>query len=409
MTQKMNLTSDQPIVHIKAYGGIIMEGHDQNEIVCEIEAPQLATMVEENGHVYITVNSSCSVTLPMLSSIIIERGMGSIEIRNIKNKIEIEKALGNLLLKEIKEAAVEKVGGNFAVRKATGSVTVEKVGGNLVLEDVGSFTCEKIGGSCFSRNIQGDLTLEKAGGSVKAQNIGGVIRISRLGGSFIAKDVTVGEDIRAGGDILIKNFEIGKKDLSFKAGGCIHLEFGDDFGGCAFSMHSGVHQIRIALGNDDLSIGEESYDYQMGNTDRIVEMAAGGDISLTGISDPGEDVVGDLSDFFDFEKSPFSEMIRDRIDYATRKAEAKVRAAQIRLDQMQDRLEKKRFPKIHTDFEAIMGKLSPERPEPPMPPVSRPAGRKGASDEERLMILKMLQDKKITVDDAEKLFIALEK
>jgi len=409
MTQKINLTSNQPVVHIKAYGGIIMEGHDQNEVICEIDAPQLATMVEENGHVYITVNSSCSIALPILSSIIIERGMGSIEIRNIQNKIEIEKALGNLLLKEIKEAAVEKVGGNFSVRQAAGAVTVEKVGGNLVLEDVGSFTCEKIGGSCFSKNIQGDLSLEKAGGTIKAQNIGGVMSISRMGGSFIAKDVTVGEDIRAGGAISIKNFKMGIKDLSFKAGGSINLEIGDDFEGSAFSMHSGVHQIRVAVGDDDLTIGEEYYDYQMGNTDRKVEMAGGGEISLTGISDPEEDVVGDLSEFFVFEESPFSEMIRDRVEYATRKAEVKVRAAQIRLDEMQDRLGKFRFPKISVDFEANMDHPSSERPEPPMPPVSRPAGRKGASNEERLMILKMLQDKQITVDEAEKLFNALEK
>jgi len=47
-------------------------------------------------------------------------------------------------------------------------------------------------------------------------------------------------------------------------------------------------------------------------------------------------------------------------------------------------------------------------PVPPVPPVTRPAGKKGASDEERLMILKMLQDKKITVDEAESLFKALE-
>jgi len=409
MTQKINLTSDHPIIHIKSYGGIIVEGLDRNEVSCEIEAPQLATMVEEDGHVYITVNSSCSVTLPKSSSINIERGMGSIEIRNIHNKIVIEKALGNLVLKEIKEAAVEKVGGNFAVRQAAGTVTVEKVGGNLVLEDVGAFWGEKIGGSCFCRNIQGDLSLEKAGGSIKAQNIGGVMRFSRLGGTLIAKDVTVGEDLRAGGAICLKNFKIDKEDLSLKAGGSVNLEVGEDFGGAAFSMRSGVHQIKIAVGDDSLSIGEESYDYQMGTSDRTVEISSGGEISITGITDPGEDVVGDLTEFFDFEESPFSELIRDRTDYATRKAEAKVRAAQIRLDQIQDRLEKYRVPKIRVDIEGLGNIPSPVWPEPPMPPASRQAGRKGASNEERLMILKMLQDKKITVDEAEKLFNAFEK
>ena len=418
MTQKINLTSDHPIIHIKSYGGIIVEGHDLQEVACEIDAPQLATMVEEDGHVYITVNSSCSVNLPISSSIIIERGMGSIEIRNIQNKIEIEKALGNLLLKEISGATVEKVGGNMAVRNATGSVTVEKVGGNLVLDDVGSFEGEKIGGTGLFKNIHGDLSLEKAGGSVKAQNIGGMMRFSRLGGTFVAKEVTLGEDLRAGGAIVLKNFKIEMKDLSLRAGGSVNLELGEDFTGAAFSMRSGVHQIRVALGDDDLSIGAESYEYKMGNTDRTVEISSGSSISLTGILDPEEDVVGDLSESFDFEESPFSEMIRERVEYATRKAEAKVRTAQIRLDQMQDRLEKHREPKLRMEIDDFAMPEMPEMPampampdwpEPPMPPVSRPAGKKGASNEERLMILKMLQDKKITVDEAEKLFNAFEK
>ena len=75
---------------------------------------------------------------------------------------------------------------------------------------------------------------------------------------------------------------------------------------------------------------------------------------------------------------------------------------------MTDHLEKIRIPKIDVDLENDLFRSS-EWPEPPMPPVSRPAGKKGASNEERLMILKMLEENKITVDEAEKLFGALEK
>jgi hypothetical protein len=50
----------------------------------------------------------------------------------------------------------------------------------------------------------------------------------------------------------------------------------------------------------------------------------------------------------------------------------------------------------------------PPVPQQPVPPDTRPAGKKGATDEERLMILKMLQDGKITVDEAETLFKAME-
>ncbi len=47
--------------------------------------------------------------------------------------------------------------------------------------------------------------------------------------------------------------------------------------------------------------------------------------------------------------------------------------------------------------------VSPERPAGPMPPADQPI-----SDEERLTILRMLQEKKISLEDAEKLLSALE-
>jgi len=101
-------------------------------------------------------------------------------------------------------------------------------------------------------------------------------------------------------------------------------------------------------------------------------------------------------------------MIRERIESATRLAEAKAKSTEIRLDQILDQVEKRRGFKIRTDVEGGEAGKQPDAPAEPVRPVRQPAGKKGASDEERLMILKMLQDKKITVDEAETLFKALE-
>jgi hypothetical protein len=89
-------------------------------------------------------------------------------------------------------------------------------------------------------------------------------------------------------------------------------------------------------------------------------------------------------------------------------AEAKVRATEIRLGKLHEKLENEFGFKLDID----LGKDVPDVPTPPSVhapiPVSRPAGKKGATDEERLMILKMLQDKQISVEEAENLFKVLE-
>jgi hypothetical protein len=119
-----------------------------------------------------------------------------------------------------------------------------------------------------------------------------------------------------------------------------------------------------------------------------------------------EEILGDLSDQFEFEESAFDEMIRSRVDSATKMAEAKVKSAEIRLEQIREKLEKQRGIDIDFGFGESEKRVRP--PGTPIPPVKRAAGKKGATDEERLMILQMLQDKKISVEEAEMLFRALE-
>ncbi len=177
MAQTLSLSREDPLVHLKAYGGIKILGVDGKEITCDINSPDLVTMVEEDGHVYVTVSASCSMTVPVNASFEIEKGMGSIKITGVRNKIKIEKALGNLVLNEVGEVQVEKIGGNFSLHQAAGSVRVEKVGGNLVLSDLDSFKGEKIGGNCKAKDVRGDFVLEKMGGGFKGQNIAGTLNV----------------------------------------------------------------------------------------------------------------------------------------------------------------------------------------------------------------------------------------
>ena len=128
--------------------------------------------------------------------------------------------------------------------------------------------------------------------------------------------------------------------------------------------------------------------------------------------DPDKEIIGDISHQFAFEETAFSELIQERAESATRRADAKIRIAEKRLEQIRDKVEKSR--RVNLDLK-VNGKTfaftaSPNtKPSvPPVPLITRPAGKKGASDEERLMILQMLQDKKITVEEAETLFRALE-
>lgn len=408
MSHILQISQSNPVIHLKAYGGLKVEGVQQTQVQCEIDAPQLATLMEDNGHVYLTANSSCSVTVPVDSSIQIEKGMGSVSIKNIHGEITIEKVLGNLVLIQVDSAHVERTGGNCAVRDASGEIVLEKVGGNLVVDQVGSLRCEKVGGVCLTKNVAGNISVEKVGGNFKAEEISGLTYVGKVGADFRAMDLTLDEDVVAGGDIRIAHLNLSK-DVDFRAGANVILSLDEALSGAKMALDSGSHHIRIVNQDDDIEINAREYDYAFGDEAYRVDISAGGRILIGKEVDSLEEgiQVGDLGSYFSYEENALNEMVQERVEAATRRAEAKIKAAEIRLEQIRGNVEKNRKIKIDIDLDNLKA-IKKAVPVPPVPSVTRKAGKKGASDEERLMILKMLQDKMITVDEAEALFKALE-
>jgi len=407
MSHVLKVSREDPVIHLKAYGGVQITGVDQQEVTCEIDAPQLATLVEENGHVYVTVNAACDLAVPVKASIEIERGMGSVLINGVLNPINVEKVLGNLVLVEVGQVTVEKVGGSLSARKTTGLIKADKVACNLIMDDVEAVSVNKVGGNCVLRDIHGDGRVDKAGGSCKAQRVAGLAILSKFGGSFKAQDITLAQDVKVGGSIELNGCQFSD-DLSLHAGGNISIELSEAEPDLTFNIISGGHKIKIKTQEEDVLHRQSQVEHTLGSGRLAISIRAGGSVSVGDTPETTEDFIGDLSGRFKFEESAFSTIIQERIESATRRAEAKVKAAEIRLGQIQDQVEKFRGENIDLGEEGEAGRAGAHYPKQPMPPVTRPAGKKGATDEERLMILKMLEDGTITVDEAEVLFKAME-
>lgn len=406
MSDTIKLEREDPIIHIKAYGGVQIQGIEQLEVQCETRSPQLATLVEEDNHVYITANAACQLKVPQKASIKIEKAMGSVKISGIMNDIKIEKVLGNLVLNDIGSAHIEKIGGNFSVRFTTGKVLVEKVAGKLTVEKVPVLYCQKVGGSCIVKDVSDEFDLEKAGGSFSGQTLRGNISVENIGGSFIAKGIDLTSDLKVGGGIKLDNFTF-TDGVAIKAGGDIDIGLGEFEKDLTINIDSGTGHIRVRTQQVETKVDKYQYQLALGEGGKHLHLAAGGSVLVTDQAVTGDEIVGDLSEDFKFEESALSKIIQERVDAATKLADAKIRAAQIRLERLQEDLERKRGINIDPEQEEVFTEVPAVPSIVTPPPVSRPAGMKSATSEERLMILKMLQDKKITVDEAELLFKTL--
>jgi hypothetical protein len=126
----------------------------------------------------------------------------------------------------------------------------------------------------------------------------------------------------------------------------------------------------------------------LGDGSATVTLHAGGDIRVTNQSDAGESAE-DFGNFagIGFDWSGFGERISRHVEAATRRAGRQAERAARRVNA------KVNLGRWNWD---ITPQGIPNRPSEPV------------SDEERITILKMLQEKKITAEEAEKLLAALE-
>jgi hypothetical protein len=135
----------------------------------------------------------------------------------------------------------------------------------------------------------------------------------------------------------------------------------------------------------------------LGDGSAIVTLTAGGDIRVTNQADAGE-TAEDFGNFagIGMDWSGFGERISRQVEQAARRAAKQAEEATRRMEQKMAR----HGPKVNVNMGRWNWDLSPKGV--PMRPKPQ------ATDEERLAILKMLQEKKITAEDAEKLLAALE-
>jgi len=334
------------------------------------------------------------------------------------------RSAGNLILYMPRQANLQtgNISGDADIRAVSGSTRIEKVGGDLQMRAIGPVTLNNVGGDLSVRGCAGDFTAERIGSDASLRDVQGKLKLSTVGSDLYLRNLSAdiqaqtGADailylqpqpganvtVRAGGDILLRLPAAVDAELSLQGGSMesIRVDFaGVEPGGAGMirqvKLGSGAAKIRLTAG-DDLIV-----------TSRADEWQSLADFDSSGLDEmfPGN---------FPGIPADFHERIAQRVQEATQRAMRATEQGQRQSDRAQRRVEaamrraeeKMRAAGRRAKF---MGVVVGQRTEPPIPPVAPPVPvSEPVSDAERLKVLKMLQDKKISLQDAEKLLAALE-
>lgn len=340
-------------------GDLSLVGWEGEDIL--IKGDDEALRIRQDGEeINISCSDDLSIRAPKGSSVSIKHIVGDASVRGILGGLDLTEVNGDLSIRDVDSVAINTVNSDFSLRGAKGSLAVKNAHGDVSIREVD--------GNISLDAIENDLALRDVRGNISANVSEDVV-------FYLNPQPGKAYSISAGSDILLV--------MPPKANATLTLSADD------INVDWVGNEIKQNDGNQVITVGDGS---------ATIALSAGGDIRISNRADAG-DSAEEFGNFagMGMDWSGFGERISRQVEQATRRASQKAEAAMRKAEHNRERAERRSgFLKVGRWNWDVTPKGMPVSPKPK------------ATEEERLAILKMLQDKVITADDADKLLAALE-
>ncbi len=407
--QQQTLSVDPHLpVHVSAVrGDLRVAGWERAEIMAKTDGDHL-TLTIEGGQACLVCDEDLILYLPRPAALTVESVSGDASLQALQGPLRLGPVAGDVTMNDL------------------GLLDAETIAGDASLRHVGPVSAKSVSGDFTLRGCKGDCVLETVGGDASLRDVKGSLVIQSVGSDLYVRGVRGSVNVTAGADVAIY--------LEPQPGCLYHATAGDDLlvrlpKDVNVELHlvgGGPENVQVDIPGVELSGEMSAYNLTIGpQTENIAKMylTAGDDLLVTSRADAWDSAadfgVG-MADSGDWDIPPIpplppippdlSERInrrvqaversRERVEVASRRTEAKVEAAMRRAEAKARAAEvRARRGQVSMEIGRWNWDLTPRGPAEKPEPVS---------EAERLQILKMLQEKKITVEEAEKLLAALE-
>jgi hypothetical protein len=405
-------------------GSLQVKGWDRDEVLLRTESEALGKLEGSGDRVRITCQGDCVVRLPHAA--VIQTGIvhGNARFKLLEGDLSVDQVLGSLELRNVAATRVGSVHGNLLAKQVSADLKVEQVLGSAIARDVQ--------GKCNLGGVSGNLDLHDAEGEIEA---------------------AAGGNARLGLCLLVG------QAYSVRAGGSLQCQVPED-ASLRVELSSAARRIQVRLPDEKTTLAEDRYQLTLGAGDVSLRLEAGGSLVFT--CQPGDwadmdDFQEELDEAFTEFSEELGQQLSEQVDIqietqmdilneqlaklevllgqsgmpaaeaeqtmrrakeaserATQRAQERMRRAQAKLDRKLEAAQRKAEFKMRAAERRAQPSGKPgakfQWPAPPVPPAppAPPGAAEGASEEERLLILKMLEQKKISIAEAEQLLAALE-
>ncbi|MCB0115134.1 MAG: hypothetical protein KDD84_13625 [Caldilineaceae bacterium] len=418
-----------PPISLQAGGDMLITTWERKAIEAAVDEEDPNVIIADD-QIRIDTSGDLRIHVPTGVTLSLDAG-GDANVQRSLGAVHINAVGGDLNIEEAQAVQFKSVGGDLRVVRAS-ALAGQNVGGSVTADDSGAVELKQVGG---------DLTVRKAES----------VSCRRVGGDADVYEVENAVAVSAGGDLKIMRC---RGDVAGNASGDAHVEVLAQAPQIRINAKSDIHcivgegvgaKVHVVCGSDlrvtgagtsQSTQGRGVHTFTVGEGEGSISLIAGSDVHVTAQGAIGElySVTGDMKDVgemdaaladlnvemarlgremesiaadfgrdFGSEFGSLGERIAETINRKLRrKIEKSVRKASVKA---KAKAGKHGF---HFDFDFADPPKPPTPPRPARGPVYEEAAGDPVTDEERMMVLRMVEDGKISADEAERLIAALE-
>ena len=374
MSQRLTVGSEPKIRVESIEGDLRLVGWDNDEILAKTDDD--AFVLQQNGEeVSITCPDDLAINVPKNSVVHILTVTGDMSVRGLTNGFEADSVHGDVAVRDVGAVTIGTVESDFSLRGAQGDVHVKSVGGDASL-----------------REVNGSLTLDSVSDDLAVHGVGGNLKVDVDDDVVVHLEPQAGQEyaVTAGDDILLVLPSNADATLTM-SGDEINVHFpnvqSEDTTTRVVTLGDGAAQIRLDAGGDVLVTDREDAAESADEYGNFAGM-------MFDWGNWGREIGQNWGTFGRQIGERASKRAQQAAERAARKAEAAARRTERHLE--------RKFGK-HAGRHGAKWSWTWDSSQMPKAPKAEPV-----SDEERMTILRMLSEKKITSEEAEKLLSALE-
>jgi hypothetical protein len=440
MEKQFVTTSESPKVVLEIHANLRLKGWDELQVAAKTESENNLSIEQLEDTIRVRCGSDCKVSVPRQASVTVETVHGDATIKGLEGEVVLQEMNGNLTIHGTGPTTIQSVKGDLTVKNVAGDLQINFVEGNATLRDVqGDFL--------VSDKVRGNLTLTDVSGNASAK-AGGNVTLSldpapgeqyefTAGGNLLcnlAADASAAVHVVHGGEVAVTlagvelpeagaepiDFTLGDGDavLKLTAGGNVYIgkqapgweamgNFGVEFGKNFEDMGAHFEGLGEKFG-EQLT---QQIEAQVGMIESQIEAQLSGlqaRLGAIGLSSEQQERVSERARQA---SDRASERVQEKLRRAQEKLDRKIAEAQRRAEQRAREAERRN--RIHERHAGHPGAREPRSwsfnwPSTPDTPTSPVPPSDPVSDDERMVILRMLEQKKISPEQAEQLLSALE-